>query len=252
MKKLFSSLAIVIVLAGCHKEHTSAPVQPKSVSKRIAKIIYDESPDADTWFTYDASGRMTGFQNSDVIATVNFNGPTASFSNVSKADNKTAATGNFILDNNGNATHFEMYYSNSPSSIDTSVYNYEYDADGYMKKTTAHYQDGTGSEMILEYANGNMSKQIFTNNGVTNYWIYTYSPLEDKTGYNTNFTLYTNCMAGKRNKNLLIKAEEFDQANNKVFEVQYVNEVDKDGYLVKKTTNFITYGTTVHNTYKYE
>lgn len=253
MKKLFLFLIVLTALTSCHKEHTPSPVQPGIASKKLMRIDFEESPGSNTLLSYDASGRIIGSENSDVKASVNFNGTTVSYTNFIKAQNQNAAAGIFTLENKGNAIHFELVYSLTPGTSDTDRYDYSYNADGYLAKQVVHYHDATVGEMDLEYDNGNVIKQSYISNGVlSSYLVYTYSGLEDKTGINTNFTIYTNCMGGKKTRNLPIKAEGFNAANVKQLELQYENKLDADGYLIKKTTHYVTAGTTLTNDYIYD
>ena len=250
MRRVWPILAAFVLVAGCYKEHDkrNAPT-----AKKLVAINFEESPLLNTKFGYDATGKLITAENAEVLNSIFYNGDSkAGYTIFNKPAGRNIATGNFNLSNRKNATHLEMDNIALPGYGDTTFYDYEYSTDGYLVKLKTWKATGVIS-VYMEYADGNMIKQIsFNSSGEpVSYWIYTYSPAENKTGVNTDFTIYTNSLAGKMSKNLLVKAVQFDMAGTKQSEIQYSNVLDADGYLVKKTTSFLTKKTVLHSEYVY-
>ena len=247
MKRIALFITSIAVFTSCHKDH-GEQVTPK----RITVIANEETPAATTKFNYDTNGRLISAENSDVIGSYQFVNNQVKFSGVTKPGNLETSRGTFTLDNQGRAIHFEYIVPGNGGLLDTAHYDYEYNADGYLSKTKSTYSNGQTGEIQMEYVNGNLTKETFLDNGgMTAYWIYTYTTNEDKINLNTNFTYYTNCIAGKKSHNLPLKATEYNAVNIKQAETAYEYQLDGQGFVTKRTVHFTNTGTVVHEDYSY-
>jgi hypothetical protein len=253
MKRIIPFMTAALALASCHKEHL--PAAPVESAKKLIEMVDQETPSVSTKFTYDTQGRMIGLEDGDIMASLQFNGAnTALLVIFDKATHSNTSNGHLTLDGLGRATQLEMDYTIKPSGNDTIYFKYEYNTDGYLSRVTTSYKNSPQvSEETMEYANGNLTKEnLYADGKLGEYILFTYSSLEDKTGLNTNFSFYTNSLAGKRNKNLVAKSVIYDGAGNKQFENQYDSELDPDGYLAKRTSHYVNTGFVEHQTYKYD
>jgi len=238
MKKIFSILTLCVFAASCSKEHQPAPVQPSAVNKILRGFSVDEYPLQSQTFIYDASGRIVKVDDSLNSATLSFNGNDVIYTRILKATNTIDAYGTIKVNSNGYAIQFDRYILSSGGNWNHTIRDYTYDANGYMTSVAV---DNVGSPYdnseTLEYTNGNLTKETFYASGVmTSTWVYTYSDLPDKTGLGADFTITTNFISGKGNKNLVSKVEQFNSSGVKSYEAQVENVLDADNYVVRKTT----------------
>ena len=101
-----------------------------------------------TW-TFDASGRITGFTSPDGSATYSYD----SNGQLTAVDNSTLADEGYSYDANGNRTMSGYVTDDDNRLTSDGTYSYEYDAEGNRTKRT-HAASGAYVEYTYDHRNG--------------------------------------------------------------------------------------------------
>jgi YD repeat-containing protein len=244
MKKIISSLAVLVILASCKKEKTESPVQP--AEKRVTGISYTNFNSSNQKISYDNAGRIIKLENDVTLFTYEFNGNSVLFKNFRKNENRYTAEVTGTLDSKGRLISGTGTFSYQPNSPYTSQLSFEYDASGYLVKETMNNSNGQIYVYEFTYTNGDVTKINNYFNGqlqfVEDYEYFTDKP--DKTNLEVyKFDWYTNGLFGKTNQHL-VKSGIGKNANviNPSWTNTYSYDLDGEGYPVKTTINSSSWG----------
>lgn len=249
MKKLLIAAFAVAALASCKKEKIDAPAEPVFTKKmKSSASTYSNSiPESET-FTYDAQSRISIYTSDDRAYTFDYNTAGKLFV-IEKKNNVLQSTYDFDVNAKGLLAKLIQKMPNGSLSGTT---NYEYNSDNYMISSETITANGDVSKRELEYLNGNVVKARTYKNGVL---LSTYNYTHDLT---KNYTLgwpagfFPTPMFGKKVKNPVTSIKGFNASNTLVWNIEYTNNHNTEGYLIdisylNKLTNAT--GTT---TYLYE
>jgi hypothetical protein len=254
MKKLIIALSAIIAMASCKKENVPDPAVP-AVNKMLAKVnyVYDNgTPETDD-FTFGMDGKITSIKTNDRTHTFNFISA-ASLAVTERANSSNAIISTRQCDLNDKGFVTQIVVKNAAGVV-SGTYNYTYNADGYQTGNKLTYPNGDTWEDVYTYTDGNIvSVKTYKNSVLNDYTDITYDNTKTNKTQLTNYADYWDLpnLFGKGAKYLKSEMKRYTASGVLTFHIQYTNELDADGYLLKQTNNYVLTGKQGIFTYTYK
>ena len=241
MKKVFIVLSALVMLASCKKDKNVQP-NPVSGNKKLIKFT-EPSYNFEEVIEYDAAGRVTKADElNDDLHTFTYGVNTFTMKAIRKPENnRVVADLSGTLDAKGRmvtVTGIQQYAQNNPQNV---VFNYEYNADGYLVKLTKDFSTNTDLKYEYSYTNGDLTEVKYFENGIFKHSIlyqYYLDKLE-KTQLTQHCTLspQVTMLEGKPNSHLVKNAHLVYANNTQGWSDDYSYDFDAEGYPVKLVIN---------------
>jgi hypothetical protein len=234
MKKLFSLLAIVSILASCSKSKEDVSGTP---SKKLAQIKMDFGDNTD--YTYDEKGRVIKLQIGDLELTTEYgnNFIVQTSRQVSLNFINSKVTHN--LDAKGRAINGTGFIQLDPALPKQDIQISEtYDAAGYLTRIDVTTNNGASSFYEYYWQDGNVSEiKTFFNNQFDSKSKYYYPnkiPNKINSGLGDAQFLVGAAVTGKLNPNLPEKIENYGKTGTLNSTINHLYELDGEGFPVKR------------------
>ncbi|HMK24749.1 MAG TPA: DUF4595 domain-containing protein [Chitinophagaceae bacterium] len=238
MKKVFIVLSAVVMLASCKKEKSVQP-NPVNGNKKLVKFT-EPANNFEEIFEYDAAGRVTKADEvHDDLHTFTYGVNTFTMKAIRKSDNnRVVADLSGTLDAKGRmvtVTGIQQYSQNNPQTV---LFNYEYNADGYLVKLTKDFSTNADLKYEFSYTNGDLMEAKYFENGVYMHSIIYeyYLDKPEKTELTPHCTLSPQVtkLEGKPNAHLIKNAKLVYANNVQGWSDVFSYDLDAEGYPVKR------------------
>jgi len=261
MKLLAAALIILIAAASCSKSKNELPqpmpqpVQQSAEKKLIsANYIYENDPTEIMELTYDAQGRLSVYNDGDHKYFFSFDaGSKLNVTRKKMSDGQPDQLLECDLNEKGAIT--KVIYKRLDNTI-FYMYEYSYDANGYMTKQKGSYIGGNSSTYELQYeiVNGNpVSVKNFSNGVLNTSSVLTYDEkILNKAPFSVSYLWPSDKLFGKPVKNILISVKTVNTSNVTTWETKITYMFDANNYPVKVTTKNILQGETTIANYVYQ
>ncbi len=234
----------VLLVTACSKE--KGGVTP-NVLRKLDKIAYSDG----TFFnyTYDANGRIARVDAKNYYEIFSYAGTAVTFAYVGINGNTTSFTGTYTLNAQGLAAN----QLNTQGGTNY-LYEYEYNAAGYLKRYVAKNKPATGGvftqsfEVLYTYDNGNnlLSFKSVSSGGSVSKYDYEY----DKNRYNTTGKEFNGFdFLGRSSSDFSTKST-YTPSSGAATVTTYAGTFDKKGYLLNRVSTSGSMVITSTYTYK--
>jgi hypothetical protein len=261
MKLLAAALIILIAAASCSKSKNELPQpvpQPLEQSKEkkliSANYIYENDPTEIMELTYDAQGRLSLYNDGDHKYFFSFDA--GSKLNVTRKNVSDGQTDQILeCDLNEKGAITKMIYKRTDNTV-FYMYEYSYDANGYLLKQKGSNMGSTPYSYEIEYTvvNGNPVSSKLSYDGVlSSNTVLTYDEkILNKAPFSASYMWPSDKLFGKPIKNILIGAKTFNTSNVLTWETKNTYMFDANNYPVKVTTTDILKGEAYVANYVYQ
>lgn len=235
MKKLFSILAVVTIMASCSKSKEDVPGIP---SKQLAQIKMDFGNNTD--YTYDGKGRIVKVVSGDIEITTEYGSNTVTQTTRQVSLNFTGSKITHNLDAKGRAINGTGTIQLDPN---LPVHNMQltetYDAAGFLTRIDVSIENGQNSFYEYYWLDGNVTEiKTFYNNqfdGKSKFYYPTKVPNKINTSIGDAQFFIGAAFAGKLNSYLPEKTEQYSKTGTLTSTVNHQYEIDSEGFPVKRT-----------------
>lgn len=252
MKKVFTVLSALVMLASCKKDKNVQP-NPVNGNKKLVKYT-QPAYNYEQLMEYDAQGRITkeDESNSDLY-TFTYGANSFTLKAIRKSENNRVVIDfSGTLDAKGRivtVTGLQQYAQNNPQNV---IFNYEYNADGYLVKLTKDFSTNPDYKYEFSYTNGDLTESKYFENGVYKHSIFYeyYLDKPEKTELTQFYSLgpQVTMLEGKPNAHLTKHAKLINANNTVSWTYDYSYDLDAEGYPVKMV---ISNGNTSWTTFFY-